>query len=69
MGEPGVPPCFLVVWHAGRWELRHQFLDLPEHVGLLVPEVVQVRMQRRLEEPQLVLVELDRVVQNDPLGS
>jgi hypothetical protein len=34
-----------------------------------VPEVVEVGMERRLEEPQLVLVELDRMVQNDPLGS
>jgi hypothetical protein len=34
-----------------------------------VPEVVQVGVQRRLEEPELVLVDLDRVVQNGPLGS
>jgi hypothetical protein len=34
-----------------------------------VPEVVQVGVQRRLKQAQLVLVHFDRVVQNDPLGS
>jgi hypothetical protein len=34
-----------------------------------VPEVVEVRVQRSLEEPQLLVSQLQRVVQNGPLGS
>jgi hypothetical protein len=34
-----------------------------------VPEVVQVGVQRRLQEAQLLVGQLQRVVQNGPLGS
>src|SRR5919201_449545 len=57
-----------LVRHAGDRQLRDQLLDPPQHVGLLVPEVVQVRVERRLYEPQLVVVDVNRVLQNGPLG-
>jgi len=46
-----------------------QLLDPAEDVGLFMPEVVQVGVERRAEERQLVVFKLDRVVQNGPLGS
>ena len=44
-----------LVRHAGRRQLRDQLLDLPQHVGLVVPEVVEVGVQRRAQQPQLVV--------------
>ena len=58
-----------LVGHAGRRQLRDQLLDLPQHVGFLVPEVVEVGVQRGAQQPQLVVGQLQRVVQNGPLGS
>src|SRR4029453_8117855 len=45
----------------GPWQLRDQRLDRAQEVGLLMPEVVEVRPQGLMEEAQLPVVELDRL--------
>ena len=45
----------------GGRQLREQRLDLAEHVRFLVPEIVEVRVQRCMDEPQLVVGQFDRV--------
>jgi hypothetical protein len=42
-------------------ELGYQRLDVTQDVCLLVPEVVEVRVQRVLEEPKLVVCQFDGV--------
>jgi hypothetical protein len=52
-------------------ELLEELLDLPQDVGLLVAEIVKVRVQRAADELELVVRQLDSVVghQYGPLGS
>src|SRR5262249_24819703 len=52
-------------------QLVEQLLDLPQDVGLLVAEVVEVRVQCAADQLELVVRQLDRVIghQYGPLGS
>src|SRR5918995_2346969 len=51
-----------------RRQLREKVLDAAQHVRLLVAEVVAVGVERRVQEPQLVVGELDRVHVADPIA-
>src|SRR4029450_4684711 len=42
-------------------ELREDCLHLPEHVGLLVSEVVQIGLERGLDDAKLLVRQLDGV--------
>ncbi len=54
-------PEELVLLGRGRRQLREQLLDAAQNVCLVVTEVVEVGMERGLEQPQLVVGQLDRV--------
>ena len=45
----------------GRGRLRDQRLDPAQNVGLVVTEVVEVGMERRMQQPQLLVGQLERV--------